>query len=140
MGILPVNILINILKIFPESYVILLNMTERAFDLRYIVTMAKKKRRHYIKLNNRIKELFGGLPFDEAAGTLGDDELMELMLLLDQQLPELEREEMVRALRRLWSEGEFSVRKQIVDYLSARRKKGAKAPLPSSGTNEKDKV
>jgi ATP-dependent RNA helicase SUPV3L1/SUV3 len=102
--------------------------------------MAKKKRRHYIKLNNRIKELFGGLPFDEAAGTLGDDELMELMLLLDQQLPELEREEMIRALRRLWSDGEFSVRKQIVDYLSARRKKGAKSPAPSSGTKVKDKV
>ena len=106
--------------------------------------MAKKKRRHYIKLNNKIKELFNGLPFDEAASTLSDEELMELMLLLDQQLPVLEREEMVRTLRRLWSDGEFSVRKTIVDYLNARRKKrsGSLAPAQGnpSGKKASDKV
>ncbi|WP_456392030.1 SUV3 domain-containing protein [Nitratifractor sp.] len=94
--------------------------------------MAKKKRRHYIKLNNKIKELFGGLPFDEAAERLPDEELMELMLLLEQQPPTLEREEMIRTLRRLWSDGEFAVRKTIVDYLNARRKKHRPGKTDSS--------
>ena len=102
--------------------------------------MAKKKRRHYIKLNNKIKELFGGLPFDEAAATLEDEELMELMLLLDQQLPALEREEMIRTLRRLWSDGEFSVRKTIVDYLNARRKRSGKRVEPFKAKDKVEKI
>ncbi|ADV46336.1 helicase-related protein [Nitratifractor salsuginis] len=84
--------------------------------------MAKKKRRHYIKLNNRIKELFSGLPFDEAVTQLDDEVLMELTMLLGLQLPSSDREEMIRALRRVWSDGEYPVRKQIVDYLLQRKK------------------
>ncbi len=86
--------------------------------------MAKKKRKHYIKLNNKIKELFGGEPFDEGVKHLDDETLTELILLLGSSLPSLEREEMIRALRRLWSEGEFSVRKTIVEYLLERKKHG----------------
>jgi ATP-dependent RNA helicase SUPV3L1/SUV3 len=99
--------------------------------------MAKKKRRHYIKLNNKIKELFDGHPFDEGVMELSDEELTELLLLLDAQPPSLEREEMIRTLRRLWSDGEFSVRKTIVDHLTARRKGEKKK---SSSPSSPDKV
>ena len=88
--------------------------------------MAKKKRKHYIKLNNKIKELFAGQPFDEGVTQLDDEILTELALLLDLRLPELEREEIIRALRRLWSEGDYPVRKTIVDHLLERSAKGAK--------------
>jgi len=83
--------------------------------------MAKKKRKHFIKLNNKIRELFGEMPFDEAVTTLSDDELLELILLLGLEVPALERQEHIRALRRVWSEADFGYRKAIVDHLSGRR-------------------
>ncbi len=98
--------------------------------------MAKKKRRHYIKLNNKIKELFGGLPFDEAVTHLDDDLLMELTMLLQLDLPSSDREEMIRALRRVWSDGDYGVRKTIVDYLME-RKKGGGGRRPSAPAQDK---
>ncbi len=81
--------------------------------------MAKKKRKHYVKLNKRIKELFGGLPFDEGVAKLDEELLLELTLLLG--LPHTsDQEEMIRALRRVWSDGGYLVRKEIVDYLRGR--------------------
>ncbi len=79
--------------------------------------MAKKKRKHYIKLNNKIKEIFGGLPFDEGVADLDDDLLTELALLLELDLPDLNRESIVRALRRIWSEGDYVKRQAIVEHL-----------------------
>jgi len=99
--------------------------------------MAKKKRKHYIKLNNKIRDLFGGLPFDEGVAQLDDDVLTELALLLDLHLPSLEREEIIRALRRLWSDGEYSVRKVIVDHLSH---KGGKARSEKRAADRVEKI
>jgi len=97
--------------------------------------MAKKKRKHFIKLNNRVRELFGDQPFDKGVNSLSDDELLELVLLLDLQLPVLEREENIRALRRVWSEGDYRYRKAIVDHLSGKRPLTPRSresdPLPS---------
>ena len=73
--------------------------------------MAKKKRKHFIKLNNKVRELFGNLPFDEGVVTLSDDELLELVLLLDLKVSALDRDENIRALRRIWSEGDYQIRK-----------------------------
>jgi len=87
--------------------------------------MAKKKRKHFIKLNNKVRELFGSLPFDEGVTTLSDDELLELVLLLDLEISALDRQENIRVLRRVWSEGDFHYRKAIVDHLTGKR------PLPS---------
>ena len=82
--------------------------------------MAKKKQKHLIKLNNKVREIFGGNPFDEGIATLPDDVLTELTLIADLNLPSLDREDLIRGLRRLWSEGEYYQRKNIVNYLAAR--------------------
>jgi ATP-dependent RNA helicase SUPV3L1/SUV3 len=101
--------------------------------------MAKKKRRHYIKLNNKIKELFSGQPFDEAIALVDDDTLIELALLLDLRSTSTQRDEIIRGLRRLWSEGDYAVRRNIVEYLGERFGR-AKASRSSAGKAVADKV
>ena len=49
--------------------------------------MAKKKKKYLIKLNNKIRNYFNGLPFDEGISTLDDDKLIELMMLLEISMP-----------------------------------------------------
>jgi ATP-dependent RNA helicase SUPV3L1/SUV3 len=66
--------------------------------------MAKKKKKYLIKLNNKIRNYFNGLPFDEGVATLDDEKLIELIMLLEITLPSHTREEMIRAIRRTWSE------------------------------------
>ncbi|CAA6802993.1 MAG: Helicase-like [uncultured Sulfurovum sp.] len=85
--------------------------------------MAKKKKKYLIKLNNKIRNYFNGLPFDEGVETLGDDKLIELIMLLELKLPSHEHDDMVRALRRVWSEEGAQTREMIVSYLT----KGHKA-------------
>ena len=100
--------------------------------------MAKKKKKYLIKLNNKIRNYFNGLPFDEGVDTLDEDKLIELIMLLEVTLPSHTREEMVRALRRIWSEGEAKSREMIVSYLTQSYK-----AIPYSGDVSKrpmDKV
>ncbi len=80
--------------------------------------MAKKKKKYFIKLNNKIRNYFNGLPFDEGVATLDEDKLIELIMLLEIVLPSHSKEEMIRALRRVWSEGEAVSREKIVSYLT----------------------
>ncbi len=94
--------------------------------------MAKKKKKYLIKLNNKIRNYFNGLAFDEGIATIEDDKLIELVMLLELELPSHEREDMVRALRRVWSEGGADTREMIVSYLT----KGYKAIHGS--TNHKE--
>ena len=79
--------------------------------------MAKKKRKYLIKLNNKVRNYFDGLPFDEGIATLDEERLVELSMLLGLELPALSRDEMIRALRREWSEGNHLRREEIVRYL-----------------------
>ena len=79
--------------------------------------MAKKKRKYLIKLNNKVRNYFNGLPFDEGITTVEDERLVELSMLLELELPSLNRDEMIRALRREWSEGNHLRREEIVRYL-----------------------
>ncbi len=90
--------------------------------------MAKKKQKYRIKLNNKVREIFGGLPFDEGIATLPDDRLTELMLLADLEHPSLEREAMIRTLRRVWSEGGYAERKAMVSYLRGHMGVASTAP------------
>jgi len=104
---------------------------------RYTITMAKKKKKYLIKLNNKIRNYFNGQPFDEGITTLDEDKLIELVMLLELELLSHERDDMIRALRRAWSEEGVSTREMIVSYLT----KGHKAT--HSGQREKhndDKV
>ena len=80
--------------------------------------MAKKKKKYLIKLNNKIRNYFNGLPFDEGIDTLDDDKLIELIMLLELTLPSHEHDDMVRALRRVWSEEGAGIRELIVSYLT----------------------
>ena len=100
--------------------------------------MAKKKKKYLIKLNNKIRNYFQGRPFDEGVESLDDEKLIELMMLLEVQLPSFTKEEMVRTLRRIWSQEGAERRALIVSYLT----KGYKA-IHSSKTSSQtpqDKV
>jgi len=79
--------------------------------------MAKKKKKQTIKINNKVKELMNGEPFDEGIKQLSEDVLVELTMLLDLKVPMLTKKEMVRALRQAWSEGNVQLRLHIVNYL-----------------------
>ncbi|CAA6823367.1 MAG: Helicase-like, partial [uncultured Sulfurovum sp.] len=79
--------------------------------------MAKKKKKQTIKINNKVKELMNGEPFDEGIKNLSEDVLVELTMLLDLKVPMLVKKEMVRALRQAWSEGNVQLRLHIVNYL-----------------------
>ncbi len=80
--------------------------------------MAKKKKKYLIKLNNKIRDYFHGQPFDEGIATIDEDKLIELVMLLELNLSSHEREDMVRALRRIWSEKGAGTREMIVSYLT----------------------
>ena len=84
--------------------------------------MAKKKKKYLIKLNNKIRNYFKGKPFDEGVAQLDDEKLLELVMLLELQLPSFERDEMIRALRRVWSEEGVGARELIVSYLTQNHK------------------
>ncbi|NOZ89723.1 MAG: helicase [Epsilonproteobacteria bacterium] len=96
--------------------------------------MAKKKKKQTIKINNKIKELLNGEPFDEGIKYLDENILVELTMILDLKVPMLSKKEMLRALRRVWSEGNTSLRLNILNYLE---QLGVKS---SSKNNKEDKV
>ncbi len=84
--------------------------------------MAKKKKKYLIKLNNKIRNYFNGQPFDEGITTIDEDKLIELVMLLELELLSGERDDMIRALRRAWSEEGASTREMIVSYLTKAHK------------------
>ncbi len=100
--------------------------------------MAKKKKKYFIKLNNKIRTYFNGMPFEEGVATLSEDKLIELVMLLELSLPSHTKEEMIRALRRVWSEADARPREMIVSYLT----QSYKAIPYSGGINKRptDKV
>ena len=98
--------------------------------------MAKKKRKYLIKLNNKVRNYFDGLPFDEGIVSLDDERLVELSMMLELELPSLSRDEMIRALRRAWSEGNHIRREEIVRYL-LQDGKGSGKPGSSAEAREK---
>jgi ATP-dependent RNA helicase SUPV3L1/SUV3 len=95
--------------------------------------MAKKKKKQSIKINNKIRELMQGEPFDEGIKHLSEDILIELTMLLDLKVPMLTKKEMVRALRQVWSEGNVQLRLYIVNYLEQMN-------LKKAHVDEQDKV
>ena len=79
--------------------------------------MAKKKRKYLIKLNNKVRDYFGGVPFDSGIEMLSDEELIALVLSIGLRLPSLDRYELLRGLRREWSDGDYIKRSIIVKNL-----------------------
>jgi len=95
--------------------------------------MAKKKKKQSIKINNKVRELMDGEPFDEGIRHLSEDVLIELTMLLNLKVSMLTKKEMVRALRQAWSEGNTTFRLGVVNYLDQMNTKIAKS-------DEHDKV
>jgi ATP-dependent RNA helicase SUPV3L1/SUV3 len=79
--------------------------------------MAKKKRKHFIKLNNKSRALFEGATFEEGVALLDEETLTGLCMALMLEPDSLEHEGLVRTLRRAWSEGDYLLRKQIIQAL-----------------------
>ena len=78
--------------------------------------MAKDK--NFIKLNVKIRDFFGGRAFDEGIVDVNDTSLQDIISILE--IPCINnRDEMIRTLRRVWSEAEFKSRSIIVKYLTA---------------------
>jgi len=84
--------------------------------------MAKKKSKKLIKLNNKVRELFGGAAFEDALAALPTDILIELSLVANADTRSLERDVLIKALRRIWSEGRYQSRSDILAYLTDRYK------------------
>ena len=99
--------------------------------------MAKKKKKYLIKLNNKIRTFFNGLPFDEGISTVDEDRLIELLMLLEIRMPSYTKEEMVRMLRRIWSEEGAGTREMIVSYLTQEYKAVHKEKSRTTYTQDK---
>ncbi len=82
--------------------------------------MPKKKKQ--TKYNAIIKEIFDGDGFDEGILRLSSEELIELSMLLDLKVTRLEDSDLIKNLRRLWSDGDMDVRNIIVQYLQSLHK------------------
>lgn len=83
--------------------------------------MRKKKKSVNIKLNNKAREYFNGLPFDEGVATLDYDNLLGLTMLLS--LPSTNSTaEMIKAIRRVWSESSIEIRTIILNFLTDKTK------------------
>ena len=91
--------------------------------------MAKKKRKHFIKLNNKIKSIFDNKPFEDGVATLDDDTLYGLLMILGDDIGSLDRNDIIKYIRRVWSEGNYSIRKAIVDFLDDKSKSKKRAKL-----------
>ncbi len=99
--------------------------------------MAKKKKKYLIKLNNKIRDYFHGKPFDEGVVTLDESKLIELVMLLELELEAHERDDLIRALRRAWSQEGIKARELIVSYLT---KSGKAIHGSLNASSSKDKV
>jgi ATP-dependent RNA helicase SUPV3L1/SUV3 len=77
------------------------------------------KKNYSKKINIKIRNYFRGLSFEEGITTLDDDKLTELLFLFDAPIHKaLDREEIIRHLRRTWSQSNLEVRNQVVTFLT----------------------
>lgn len=102
--------------------------------------MAKKKKKYLIKLNNKIRNYFNGAPFDEGVTTLTEDKLIELIMLLEITLVAHTKDDMIRALRRIWSEEGAGTRELIVSYLTQPYKSITKGKRESQPVDKVEKI
>ena len=80
--------------------------------------MAKKKKK-LIKYNQTIRKIFGGEGFDEGITRVPLDNLIEMAMILSLKEQHLTKADLVRAFRRLWSNGDTADRALITEYLKS---------------------
>jgi ATP-dependent RNA helicase SUPV3L1/SUV3 len=80
--------------------------------------MAKKKNKYQIKINNKIRNYFNGLAFEDGIVTLDEEKLVELVMLLELDVALDDKDSMIKALRRVWSQDGIKSREIITTYLT----------------------
>jgi ATP-dependent RNA helicase SUPV3L1/SUV3 len=80
--------------------------------------MAKKKKK-LIKYNQTIRKIFGGDGFDEGITRVPLDNLIEMAMILSLKEQSLTKADLVRAFRRIWSNGDTADRALITEYLKS---------------------
>ncbi len=77
--------------------------------------MAKKNKKS-TKINIKIRNFFGGDPFDVGIERVGEKTLIELAHTIGLYDVEFTKKELLRALRQLWSTGDMVVREDILHF------------------------
>ncbi|WP_345992989.1 helicase-related protein [Sulfurimonas sp. HSL-1716] len=77
--------------------------------------MAKKNKKS-TKINIKIRNFFGGDPFDVGIERVGEKTLIELAHTIGLYDVEFTKKELLRALRQLWSTGDMTVREDILHF------------------------
>ncbi|WOE69139.1 SUV3 C-terminal domain-containing protein [Hydrogenimonas thermophila] len=80
--------------------------------------MAKKKKK-LIKYNQTIRKIFGGEGFDEGITRVPLDNLIEMAMILSLKEQHLTKADLVKAFRRVWSNGDTADRALITEYLKS---------------------
>lgn len=97
--------------------------------------MAKVKKK-LSKLNSAIRRIFDNLGFDDGIELVETSRLIELTHTLGIVPDSIEREELIRLFRRLWSDADPGIRHIIVDFFKA-QKKMYKSSHPKESVIEK---
>jgi len=82
--------------------------------------MASRKK--LTKLNHAIRRFFDDSPFDEGIDRVDTATLTELCHFIGALPEHWDKESLVRLMRRLWSDGDHYLRKEIVDFFKAHNK------------------
>jgi ATP-dependent RNA helicase SUPV3L1/SUV3 len=86
--------------------------------LKLDTTMSHKKRK-LTKLNKKITQIFGGVGFDEGIVNAPEPYLKRMILALDLPATAQTKKEMLKQVRRIWSEGDYPTRLIMVNFLEA---------------------
>ena len=84
--------------------------------------MAKKSKRKLVKLNNKIKHYFGELGFDNGLELVETSVLSELAHAMGLLVENSSRKELLRAIRRLYSQGNIDTREMILHFFELNNK------------------
>ena len=80
--------------------------------------MAKKNKKS-TKINIKIRNFFGGDPFDVGIERVGEKTLIELAHTIGLYDVDFTKKELLRALRQLWSTGDVALRDDILNFFQA---------------------
>ena len=84
--------------------------------------MAQKKRKQLIKLNKKIKSIFEGEVFEEGIKKIPTQKLSTLYSKIFGEKAPKAKDEMIKSICRVWSEANFLIRKEIVEFLDSKNR------------------
>jgi len=101
--------------------------------------MAKAKKK-LSKLNSAIRRIFDNLGFDDGIELVETSTLIELTHVLGVIPDSMQREELIRLFRRLWSEADPGVRHIIVDFFKAQKKMYKSSHTKEAAIEKSEKI